>query len=174
MPRCKHCKEKFVTRYFNQKHCLSKDECIKAHSEMVKANNWKKEKKKLKQDLMRKQDYEKALQVLVNKYVRLRDVDKPCVSCGIALVGKFDAGHYYPAGSYKNVRFNTDNIHGQCVACNQHKHGNLINYTDRLPFRIGGKRFKELKHQSQIERHYTIPELKELIDKYKLKIKLWK
>jgi hypothetical protein len=68
-------------------------------------------------------DHVKELQVIVNKYVRLRDKDKGCISCGTPLLGKYDAGHYYSAGGNPELRFNTDNIHGQCVYCNQHRHG---------------------------------------------------
>ena len=55
----------------------------------------------------------------VNKYIRLRDVGKECISCGTPLVaeqlgGGFDVGHYRSRGAAPHLRFYTLNIHGQC------------------------------------------------------------
>jgi hypothetical protein len=69
---------------------------------------------------------------------------------------------FYPVGSYKNLRFNEHNVHKQCVHCNQHKHGNLIEYALNLPHRIGLCNFKKLNENRLTERHYSIPELIEL------------
>ena len=56
---------------------------------------------------------------LCHKYIRLRDVGKPCVSCKVPYKSDFDAGHCYPAGKYSNLKFNEYNIHGQCIQCNR-------------------------------------------------------
>jgi hypothetical protein len=50
MPRCKNCKEKFDAKHFNQKYCF-KSECVKVWVETAKVKNWKKEKKRLKDEL---------------------------------------------------------------------------------------------------------------------------
>ena len=50
MPRCKNCKEKFEAKHFNQKYCF-KSECVKVWVETAKVKNWKKEKKRLKDEL---------------------------------------------------------------------------------------------------------------------------
>ena len=121
----------------------------------------------------RKQDYEKDLEKVFNKFIRLRDKDKPCISCD-AKAGTYTltAGHYFPAGSHKNVRFDEDNVHGQCwYNCNKNKHGNLSEYLPRLIERIGQERFDALTKRRNEPRRYTIPELKELIEDYKQKIK---
>ena len=139
--------------------------------EKKEKKEWNKRKAEIKQSLKTKQDYEKELEAVFNKFIRLRDAGKPCISCGTPLSGKFDAGHYYPAGSYKNIRFDERNVHGQCVHCNQHKHGNIAEYTLRLPERIGKESFDQLVLDRLKERHYTIPELIELKVIYKDKIK---
>lgn len=79
--RCKNCREKFEPIRFNHKYCL-KDECIKAFVEEVKANQWKTTKKRMKEDLKTLQDWLKEAQTIFNKYIRLRDMGLPCVSCG--------------------------------------------------------------------------------------------
>lgn len=170
MPRCKICKDKFNVKFFLQKTCLETS-CIIEYKNKVQAGEWKKEKKVLKNRLKTNAEHVKELQVLFNRFIRLRDKDKGCISCHTALKGKYDAGHYYSAGGNGEVRFNEDNVHGQCVYCNQHLHGNLLRYTDMLPNRIGLCKFRELKKLINTPRKYTIPELVEMKVIYKDKIK---
>jgi len=153
MPRCKSCKTKFEPKFFLQKFCLGTEQCkvdatmfgiaeVKKKSE----RDWQKEKKVLKEKLKTHKDYLKELQIVFNTYIRLRDINKGCISCGRSLVGvKFDAGHFYSVGGNPALRFNENNVHGQCVHCNRDKHGNLLEYAERLPERIGQIRFDVLK-----------------------------
>lgn len=78
-----------------------------------------------------------------NKFIRERDKDKPCISCGKYGDGHH-AGHYYSAGSHSALRFTETNVFSQCVHCNYFKHGNLINYTNGIIERIGYKEYKKL------------------------------
>lgn len=48
-----------------------------------------------------------------------------------------NAGHYKSAGHNGSIRFNEDNVHGQCVRCNLHLHGNEVNYREGLINKIG-------------------------------------
>jgi len=106
-----------------------------------------------------------------NKFIRLRDKEKGCISCDNPLNTKFDAGHFYSTGSYPELRFHEDNVFGQCVHCNQHRHGNLIEYGLNLPKRIGLDKILELRKLINVPKKYTIDELKGLKVLYKLKIK---
>jgi len=171
MKRCKNCKEPFTPiRTTLEKYC-SKSECMQVFISEAKEKAWKKTKAVKKEELMTVQDYVKIAQQVFNKYIRLRDKDKGCISCGKPLVGKFDAGHYWSAGGHWNVRFDERNTHGQCVFCNQHKHGNINEYAERLPERIGMIRFMQLGVDARETRKFTIEELKEIIETYKQKIK---
>ena len=149
--------------------------CAIEHAQHLKekqeAKGWKERKRATKEKLKTKQDYEKELQTVFNTFIRKRDKGKPCISCNRPLIFKFDAGHFFPMGSYKNLRFNEDNCHAQCVHCNQHKHGNLNEYTINLPNRIGTEAFNQLIRDRLTEKHYSIPELIELKVIYKDKIK---
>jgi hypothetical protein len=172
--RCKTCKDNFDPKVFLQKNCLKKDECIKAELELKKKASkkaWNKEKKERKEKLKTNSDYVRELQVVFNKFIRLRDKDKGCISCGKSLNSKYDAGHFYSTGSYPELRFNEYNVFGQCVFCNQHNHGNLIAYGLRLPERIGTDKILELRKLANVPKKYTIEELKGLKVFYKLKIK---
>lgn len=169
MPRCKVCKEKFEAKFFNQKSCFN-PKCIIEFNEMTQRNKWKKRKKDLREKLKTNSDFRKDLQVLVNSFVRLRDKEKSCISCNRKLNAKYDAGHYRSQGGNPELRFNEDNIHAQCVRCNRDLHGNLIDYRINLIKRIGIEKVEWLESK-QDPKHYSIPELKEMIIEYKQKIK---
>jgi hypothetical protein len=170
MPRCKNCKQKFDQVRFNQKLCLDPYSVIVWVAE-AKDNNWKKTKKKMQADIETTQELMKAAQIVFNKFIRIRDKDQPCISCGSKLENKFDAGHYFSSGGHKAVTFDEDNVHGQCVACNQWKHGNLIQYQIGIEQRIGGDRLMLLHEKAHKVAKYSREELRELIANYKLKIK---
>jgi len=170
MPRCKNCKEKFEPIRWNHKYCL-KDECVRAFVAEAREKQWKQTKTRMKENLKTTSDWLKEAQVVFNKYIRERDKNKPCISCGSKLGDKFDAGHFWSSGGHKAVTFNEDNVHGQCVACNQWKHGNLINYREGLLKRIGESKYEQLSQLANQTRRYSAEELKELIRTYKQKIK---
>ena len=171
MPRCKKCKEKFEALHFNQKYCTHKKECVDEWIIKAKELQWKKRKKRMKEQLKTTSDFVKECQKWVNKYVRLRDKDKNCVSCNAPLTGKFDAGHFFSAGGHGSVRFDTRNIHGQCVFCNQYEHGNLYNYHKELLIRIGSEEFNKLEMKSKGVHKHDKEELKQMIKDFKQKCK---
>ena len=82
--KCKNCKIKFEPKYFNQKFCMDKNECIKAFTDKAREKqrkDWNKEKKERKEALKTLSEYKKELQVIFNKWVRLRDKGLNCISC---------------------------------------------------------------------------------------------
>lgn len=169
MPRCKICKVKYEPKYFNQKTCEDWV-CMQLWIKKEKERKWKKEKKERLERLKTHKDYVQELQKTFNAFIRQRDKHKPCISCGKPLIGKFDAGHYRSAGGNPELRFDEDNVHGQCVRCNQHLHGNLIDYRIRLIQRIGQDVVDRLEGP-QKPKHYTIDQLKGLKTYYKEKTK---
>lgn len=93
------------------------------------------------------------LQKTINHIARLIDKDLPCISCfgkplyneGIG-IGKVDhGGHYYPSGNNKTITFHLDNIHGQCIQCNDNLSGNLIEYRIGLINRYGIKYVEKIE-----------------------------
>lgn len=77
-----------------------------------------------------------------NEFIRNRDIDERCVSCKKNPVEQ--AGHFYPAGSYATLKYNEDNVHGQCIHCNKFLSANLILYRRNIPERIGEDGLQEL------------------------------
>jgi hypothetical protein len=167
--RCKNCKEKFEPIRFNHKYCL-KDECIKAFVEEVKLKQWKETKTRMKNDLKTLQDWLKETQTIFNKYVRLRDSGLNCISCNLPPKKK-NAGHYYSSGGHSNIRFDEDNVHLQCEACNTFLSGNLLNYQIGIQKRIGAQKLLELQERAHVTKKWSVDELKEIIQTYKTKIR---
>jgi len=170
MPRCKHCKDKFVVKYFLQKYCMEKDECIKAFVDAKKTTEINEKVSKMKENLISHKDYIKLFQSVFNTFIRMRDADKPCISCGVLKCEEFHAGHYI-ASTYQYHRFNEHNVHKQCSKCNTHLRGNLIPYRIELINRIGLAEVEYLEDSRHMMLEITIPELKEKIKEYKEKIK---
>ena len=109
-----------------------------------------------KESLKTAGDYIKEAQASVNKYIRARDSGKPCISCGNLPTQKFggtmDAGHYRSRGAAGHLRFNTFNIHSQCVRCNRYNSGNAVDYRIELIKRIGVKLVDRLEADNEPKR----------------------
>lgn len=73
-------------------------------------------------------------QKVFNTWIRARDHNKGCISCGREVT---EAGHYFSQGHHSSLRFNEMNTNGQCTRCNCFMHGNLIEYRQGLVKRYG-------------------------------------
>lgn len=114
--------------------------------------------------------YMKEAQSVFNSWVRARDADQPCISCGRHHQGKYDAGHYRSVGSNPALRFEPLNCHRQCVPCNQHKSGNAIEYRIGLVARIGAEAVAWLEGRHEPKR-YSIDDLKAIKAEYQQKLR---
>ena len=178
LPKCKHCRERFVPKFPFAKFCLKDDACRVAATQFgiaevkKKANkDWQKEKKELKEKLKSHKDYMKDLQIVFNTFIRLRDKDLPCVSCGTYAAEEFHAGHYI-ASTYTAVRFDPLNVWKQCSKCNTHLRGNSVPYRIELIKRIGLAEVERIENKRHDTTKFTIPELKAKIAHYKSQIKI--
>jgi hypothetical protein len=116
----------------------------------------------------------KDLQLIFNQYIRIRDKDQPCISCGLPKENK-QAGHYFATKGYDGLRFDEDNVHGECSGCNCFDESHLIGYGENLIERIGVDRYETLKQKaSEYKRNgykWSRSELMEKIEYYKQKLK---
>jgi len=173
--RCKHCKIKFEQYEFNNKFCKALDcQTAKAMFLLEKKKvqdrkNWNKEKRERKEALKTSSDYKRELQVIFNKFIRLRDKGLNCISCQKP-AKKENAGHYRSVGGNPELRFEELNNNLQCEYCNTYLHGNLIDYRINLIKKIGLKKVEWLEGKHE-PKHYTIEQLKGLKVFYRLKIK---
>ena len=100
--------------------------------------------------------WKSELQVIVNRYVRLRDATEGCISCdkGPAWDGQWHCSHYHPTSTSSAVRFNLWNMHKGCSRCNAHLSGNIGAYTPRLIEKIGQRKFDWLElHHNDITKY---------------------
>jgi len=150
MPKCQYHKTKFEVKYFNQKFCLSDDECIKAFNESVKvakekqkAKQWQTEKKEIKEKLKTLSDWQKELEREINKIAVLIDYGSGCISCDGVKTPQ--GGHYHSVKANGSIRFNLDNIHLQDYYCNVEKSANLHHYDLGLIKRYGKQYWEYVK-----------------------------
>lgn len=129
-----------------------------------------KTKKSKTTGIIRISNLKKEVQKVFNKFIRLRDKDDMCISCG-KNCGKWDAGHYLSQGSTGALRYNEYNCHKQGVGCNRFKHGNLLEYRIRLIGKIGSGPVEWLEDHRNDVKKWTREELNELREEYKNKIK---
>lgn len=111
-------------------------------------------------------------QEAVNKFVRKRDSVNGyfiCISCQeLKPVRQLNCGHYLPKEFYKSVRFDLDNLASQCIRCNHHLSGNLIEYRKNLVLKIGEQRVKQLEIKAELKNFtYSREFLINIIEKYK-------
>ena len=170
---CAVCQTEFKAFKSTQRVCSYSCslEYAKTKRKKEELKEWNKRKKVLKEELKTVQTLMKEAQVIFNKYIRLRDKDQPCISCGKSLKGKFDAGHLFSSGGHKRITFHIWNVNGQCVECNQHKHGNLLEYRKGLIERHGIAAYQQLEMLANETKKYTREELREIKEYYKQKIK---
>lgn len=179
---CKICKVYFTPRTSLQVVCSPS--CAIIHAERTRkrldAKKDKDDRKVLrekKERLKTRSDWIKEVQIVFNRFTRLRDINDGCISCGIrydnsslGIGGTFDAGHYLSRGSHPHLRFDERNCHAQCKRCNRYLSSNHASYRDGLIARIGLMEVEALE-RDKTPRHYTIDDLKALKAHYKEKIK---
>ncbi|KTJ33745.1 hypothetical protein ASU86_00610 [Enterobacter hormaechei subsp. steigerwaltii] len=110
-------------------------------------------RKAKRESLKSKSQWDKEAQSAFNRYIRIRDEGKPCVSCGNPLIGEsnyltgsaIDASHYRSRGAASHLKFNVFNVHSACTRCNRQLSGNAVEYRIRLIERIGLERVERLE-----------------------------
>ena len=143
----------------------------KEKSDKQKDKEWKQRKAKMKSDLMSLSDWLKIAQTHFNTYIRERDKDQVCISCQKPINGVKHASHFLSAGGHSNVRYHEDNVFVSCYKCNVMLSGNAVEYRKALIKKIGIERVEWLENNGSKVKKWTIDELKEIIEKYKLKRK---
>jgi len=166
--KCRVCKELFTPFSSLAKACSVTCSLKLINNEKVKEFN--KETRRLKSAIKTKSDWLKETQQVFNKFIRLRDENLPCISCGRFHSGQYHAGHYKTVGANPELRFNEHNCHKQCAPCNNHLSGNIANYRPNLIDKIGMDGVGKLEGPNEPKR-YTIEDLKELKKVYQDKIK---
>jgi hypothetical protein len=172
--KCKICKNSFIPSIFAQSVCNYK--CAMIHSKNLKEiktkREWKAQKAVLKDKLKTLSQYEADAKKSFQKWVRMRDKDLPCISCGNLNTTDWAGGHFYSAGMYSGLMFDERNCHKQCNShCNKFLSGNLLEYRKGLLKRYGSEFVEQLDLISNEKRNYKYSK-EELIAK-KLKFDIF-
>jgi hypothetical protein len=173
--KCRECKNDFLpTRPLQVVCSLSCSISLaKKKQELKEEKDWQKRKKEGKEAIKKLSEYESEARKEFQKWIRMRDIAEPCISCGCT-EAKWDAGHWWKAELYSGLIFNEDNVNKQCSRpCNKDYHGNEANYRIGLIKKIGEERVKWLEENKDRLRSYswTKEELIEIKNTYKQKLK---
>ena len=172
---CRYCRELYSPINTLQRVCSPS--CAisytKVSNEKEKRATELKSRRETKEKLEKfktKQEYLKDAQRFFNKYIRLRDANLPCISCGRFHTGQYHAGHYRTVGAMPALRYDENNVHKQCSACNNHLSGNIINYRINLINKIGIEKVEWLEGRHEPKK-YSIDDIKAIKVHYKNLIK---
>ena len=88
------------------------------------------------------------------KWIRQRDVNDACISCGTVNAKIWHAGHYLKAELYTGLIFNEMNVNKQCEKCNTFGGGNESGYRIGLAKKYGENKVKELEESANHLRQY--------------------
>lgn len=168
-PKCKVCGSEYQKFSTTQQACSPP--CALELVRARKGREFDRETKRLKEKIKSRSDWLKEAQAVFNKYVRIRDENEPCISCGRHHTGQYHAGHFLSVGSSPELRFHPFNNNKQCSPCNNHLSGNIVRYRPNLISKIGlvAVEWLEGPHEAQ---HLTIDDIKEIKAYYKEQIKL--
>ncbi|EJE9586964.1 recombination protein NinG [Salmonella enterica] len=137
--KCKVCGEWFHPQYPNVVWCSPEHGAIyaielrtreknKAEAKRLKerkeAEKEGRQRRRARREELRPTSYFKTqAQQAFNAFIRFRDRDLPCISCGIINPpvlhgGQWDCGHFKSVGANPELRFEERNAHKQCKSCN--------------------------------------------------------
>lgn len=175
---CQWCREPFTPARSLQKVCspLCASRLVEARADKKRA---KAKAAESRQDRARRRALKTIPELIAeaqhdfNRYVRLRDAGRGCISCGAHLPaggvgGGFDCGHYRSRGAAGHLRFCEDNAHGQCKRCNRRLSGNVAAFRIGLAGRIGDERLAALEADNAPHK-WTRTELIAIRDEYRAK-----
>lgn len=182
--KCKICGSKFVPK--NSLHVTCQPSCAVAYVKKKKLDKIRKaERKELrerKEALRPLSFFVKKAQKAFNAYIRERDKNEPCISCGVmnppALHGgQWDCGHFLTVGAHPELRFDERNAYKQCKKCNggsgrftRKNHTVSRQYEENLRAKVGDELVDWLQGPHGAK-HYTREELLEIEKLYKKKLK---
>ncbi|HAS1807498.1 TPA: hypothetical protein I4G93_25020 [Enterobacter hormaechei subsp. xiangfangensis] len=169
---CKVCKQKFTATFDNVWWCcpehgaifaleLRAKQKIKEAAKRIKERKEKeraerRDLKARKVALKTKPQWRAEAQAAFNRYVRLRDAGKPCISCGRLPEQKFggtmDCGHYRTRGAAAHLAFNLHNTASQCVYCNRDRDGAQKAFEQGLIERIGAEKVEAINNDNSVRR----------------------
>jgi hypothetical protein len=116
----------------------------------------------------------KKLDGVFSQYIRNKYAVNGFVNCFTCYrlfpVKDMDCGHYI-SRMYKSLRYSEKNAHPQCRYCNRYLFGAMDEYAVNLQKKYGENILNELNKEKRKIKQFTIPELNQMIEYYKNKLK---
>ena len=173
--KCRVCKTKFQP--YSSTTIVCSIQCAiennKVNAKRLEAKRLviaKRQHKQALEAIKKRSDWLRESQTIFNLYIRLRDANELCISCG-KNSNQWAAGHYRTVKAMPALRFNELNVHKQCNHyCNMNLSGNIVNYRLGLIKKIGLEKVEWLEGNHETC-HYSIDDIKEIKNTYKNKIK---
>jgi len=170
--KCRICREEFIPRSGLQRVCST--ECAIAATRQVHEKIERRLHAERKRALKTRSQHLREAQAAFNAYIRARDVDLPCISCGdftpMTRGGDYDCGHYRSVGANPELRFHERNANKQCKYCNSHLSGNIANYRIGLLLKYGPEIVAEIEGPHLVKK-YGIDDLMAIKAEYRRKLK---
>lgn len=168
--KCKVCKTPFTPSKPMQSVCspacaMSLVATKKAKAAISAMTEDRKETRAKLEKLKTRAVWAKEAQAAFNRWVRLRDADKPCISCQRHHSGQYHAGHYLSRGARPELAYEPMNCHKQCSPCNLHLSGNVALYRKNLVELIGQSQVEWLEGPHE-PKHFSVDDLKAIKAKY--------
>jgi hypothetical protein len=172
MAKCKFCKKEFTQ--FNSTISVCGYQCAIEWGKLhPKKTSIKRVNSQLKSEAKEKlETYSQKVnkvKVIFQKWIRERDKNEPCISCGTLTANEWHASHFKKAETYSGVIFNEINVWKSCKKCNVFLNGNELNYRERLVKKIGLEQVIALENLANETRtkKWTLEELQQIKTKYK-------
>ena len=101
-------------------------------------------------------------------FIRERDKDKPCVTCG-AYTDSKDCGHFL-SRRFESTRYDEQNSHGQCQKCNRFEYGNQYEHGLKIDQMYGKGTAEKLHMKSKMLCKRNQNDYEEIAKYYKNKL----
>ena len=172
MAKCAFCKKQFTQFNSLNRVCsifcaieLGKLKPVKVNEKRVNSQL----KKEAKEKLETYSQKVNKVKVIFQKWIRERDKDLPCISCGTTKASMWHASHFKKAETFSGVIFHELNVWRSCSKCNIFLNGNELSYRENLVKKIGVEQVEALEQLANETRtkKWTIEELQEIKNKYK-------
>ena len=124
---------------------------------------------------MTKKKLKEKLDRLFSQFVRIRDADDHgnivCASCNVVLPWKKSHAGHFISRSCHSVRWNEQNVNGQCPKCNLWSQGQQYAHSLTIDKKYGEGTAERLYRESKKTKQYTEADYEILIEEYKEKVK---
>ena len=118
--------------------------------------------------------HKKDTQVYFNRYINLRDMHKPCISCQKSpYLGKRNASHFRPRSTAAILSYNFLQVRSSCEPCNSNLSGNLVQYRIALAKILTPEQLAAIENNNK-RADFTVEYLKRLQGILKRRVKYYK